>query len=175
MHGETDISSPALGKTKGRIHLKTLTEIRTACARMASQATRELRIFSRDLDAPLYDHLDFLEPVRRLALLNPRAPVQILLFDPESAIRSENRLIELARQLTSRIQIRCVPAEFQHRTQVYLLADDQGYLLRQVAEVFEATADFAAPRKVRRTRKAFERAWERSEEPLEFRSFGRGI
>jgi len=171
----TNLSVHILGETAGPVHLETRSEIRTACTLMAAQANRELRIFSRDLDAPLYDQIDFLESIRRLALRNPHTPVRILLFDVELAIRKGYRLIELARKLTSRIQIRHVPAEFHHHTHAYLLADDRGYVLRRLADVLEATADFAAPMEVRRMREQFEHLWERSEEPREIRVFPRGL
>lgn len=171
----TDLSKQTLGETAGPVHLQDRASIHAACVLMATQTTRELRIFSRDLDAPLYDYRDFLEPVRRLALRSTHSPVQILLHDAEPPARKRHRLIELAHQLTSRIQIRRIPAEYHHQTEVYLLADDKGYVSRSFAEVFDATADFCAPTQVRRMRERFEHIWERSEEPLELRVFGRGL
>ena len=165
----TDLTDRILDQTAGPVHLQDRTEIRTAGILMASQAERELRIFSRDLDAPLYDCRDFLEPVRRLALRSTHSPVQILLQDAEPAVRKGHRLIELAHQLSSRIHIRRIPAEYRRHTEAYLLADNKGYVSRSLAEVFEATADFNAPMQVRRMHEQFEHIWERSEEPLELR------
>jgi hypothetical protein len=137
---------------------------------MAGQATRELAIFSRDLDASLYDSQDFLEPLRQLALQGgPRVPVRVLLFDPEPAVRSGHRLVELARQHTSHVQIRGVPAEFSRHTEAYLLADDSGYILRRLADVFEGNADYNAPATVRRLREQFDHIWERGEALPELR------
>ena len=142
---------------------------------MAAQATRRVRILSHDMDAALYDRLDFLGSVRRLALTHPRAPVQILVFDAGSAVRSGHRLIELARQLSSRIAIRRIPAESHQQTEAYLLADESGYVLRHQPDLFEGTADFAAPTSVRRMLEQFEQHWERSDEPPELRTFARGL
>ena len=175
MDRELDLTERVLGRTSGVVHLGDRSAVRTACVLMASQATRELCIFSRDLDAPVYDHTDFLESVRRMALCNPRSLVEILLFDAEPALRQGNRLIELSRQLPSRIQIRRVPEELRHRVAAYLLADGKGYVLRPFAEVLEGTADFAAPMQVRHLRAEFEQVWERSSQPTEVVAFGRGL
>jgi len=175
MNPDTNLSQRILGETAGPVHLETRAEIRTASTLMAGQISRNLRIFSRDLDAPLYDHAYFLESVRRLALRNPHTPVRVLVFSAEAAVRKGHRLVGLAQKLTSRIQIRRIPPEFHHHTQAYLLADDGGYVLRKLADVFEATADFAAPMEVRRMHEQFEHLWERSEEPHEIRVFGRGL
>ena len=142
---------------------------------MAAQATQGLRIFSRDLDAALYDHDEFLESARRLALHNPRSPIQILLVDTEPALHQGNRLIELARQVPSRMEIRCVPTEFHDHHEAFLIVDDEGYVLRPVAEVFEGHADFSSPRQVRYLHNEFEYIWERSTRPIELITFGRGL
>lgn len=164
-----------LGETAGPVRLESPGEMRSTSALMAGQAIRELRIFSRDLDAALYDQYEFLESVRRLALANPRAPVHILVVDAAPAVRRGHRLLELARQLSSRIAIRRIPAEFHHHTEAYLLADDQGYVLRSHADLTEGSADFAAPSRVRRLLEQFEHIWDRSAEPPELRTFARGL
>lgn len=175
MNPATDMTDRVLGESAGTIRLESRAEVRAACSLMAAQVTRELCIFSHDLDAPLYDHSDFLKTVRGVALRSPRALVHVLLFDPEPPVRKCHRIVELARQLSSRIHIRRVPEELQNHTQTYLLADDRGYVLRPLADVFEGTADFSAPLEVRRMREQFEQIWQRSEEPIELRAFGRGL
>ena len=159
MSRNVDLSQYMLGETSGSLELRTLTAIRTAGIHMASQAARELRLFSHDLDAALYDNREFLDHVHRIAVGGGEIPVRILLVNAEPATRNGHRLIEVARHLTSKIQIRGVPAEFAHRTDAYLLADDRGYLLRPLANVLDATADFNAPAEVRRLHKAFDEIW----------------
>lgn len=164
-----DVSSCILGETAGPILLHGQSAIRSAIARMADQARRELWIFSHDLDAPLYDQEPFLDSVRRTALRSADRPVRVLLYEAEPAVRNGHRLIELARHLSSRIGIRRVPTELQQRTEAYLLADGRGYLLRRLADVYEATADFHAPLEARRLREQFEGIWEVAEADPELR------
>lgn len=175
MNAEPELLERTLGKTGGAIQLKGQIALRAASALMAAQATRRVRIMSRDMDAALYDRLDFLDSVRRLALTHPRSPVQILVYDAGTAARSGHRLIELARQISSRIAIRRIPAEFHHQPRAYLLVDESGYVLRHQPDLFEGTADFSAPTAVRRMLAEFEQHWDRSDEPSELRTFARGL
>ena len=158
-----------LGETAGPLALHGQSAVRAAGIGMAEQARRELLIFSHDLDAPLYDQEPFLDSVRRTALQSADTPVRVLLYEAEPAVRSGHRLIELARHLSSRIGIRRVPTELQQRTEAYLLADGRGYLLRRLADVYEATADFHAPLEARRLREQFEGIWEVAEADPELR------
>lgn len=154
-----NISHCILGETSGAIELHTQSALRAAGIHMASQAQRELRLLSHDLDPELYDTREFLEQIQRVAIHGREIPVSILLFDAEPAVRKGHRLIEAARHMTSRIQIRQVPTDFQRHTEAYLLADDKGYVLRRIAGSHEGTADFNAPLEVRHFLERFDRMW----------------
>lgn len=165
----SDLSDRILGETPGPLRLPDPNAIRAAASHMIHQATREGWIFSHDLDAPLYDNHDFLEGIRRLALRGPHVPVRVLLFDAEPAVRKGHRLIELARRLTSRIQIRRIPPELNRHTEAFLLADGRGYVLRPRADVYAGTADFDAPLEARRLRELFDNIWALSDIHQELR------
>lgn len=154
-----DLSDRVLGVSAGELPLPGRAAIRDAGLLIATQAARELRIFGRDLDALLYDQPDFLAAVRRLSLTRRDYPVRVLVLDVRAAVRQGHRLIELARQLTSKVAIRRIPEDCEPRTEAYLLADDRGYVLRPMAEVWEGTADFNDPLKVRLLGAEFERLW----------------
>jgi predicted GNAT family N-acyltransferase len=155
----TDLSDRILGETSGSVELRTRDAIRAAGVLMTTQTHRELRLLSHDLDPDLYDNRGFLQGVRRIALQGRGTPVRILLFHAEPAIRKGHRLIEAARHLSSKIQIRRVPVDFQRHNEAYLLADDRGYVLRRLAAAYEATADFNNPKAVRRLGEKFDQIW----------------
>lgn len=159
MSQDPDLSQYVLGEISGSLELHTLTAIRAAGIHMVRQAARYLRLFSHDLDAALYDDRAFLDEVHRIAIGGGEIPVRVLLIDAEPAIRNGHRLIEMARHLTSRIQIRAVPAQFAHANEAYLLVDDCAYVQRPLATLYEGTADFNAPGEVRRMHKAFDAIW----------------
>jgi len=152
-------SGHVLGQDAGIIELSSREAIRQTCLQLAVQTRRVLRLFSQDLEAELYDNEAFLEAVRQIALRGHEVPVRVLLADAEPAVHGGHRLIEIARTLTSKVQIRKVPEEFNRQKEAYLLADDLGYLQRRLADVYEAKADFKAPGTVRRLSEQFDNAW----------------
>jgi hypothetical protein len=154
------LADRVLGESSGSVALDGREAVHRASVQMAAQAHRELRLFSHDLDPDLYDNRGFLDAVRRVALHGRGTPVRILLFHAEPAIRRGHRLIEAARHLSSKIQIHRVPVDFQRNTEAYLLADDRGYVLRRLADTYEAKADFNDPKEVRRLSERFDHIWE---------------
>ena len=78
-------------------------------------------------------------------------------------MKYNHRLLELARRLTSRIELRRPIAEYSERGDEYLLADGSGYLYRERAGEYEVSADFHAPLETRRLQEQFHEAWEHSQ------------
>jgi len=156
-----DVQTRLLGQTADLLTIDEPRVLRHAAAALAKQARRELRVLTPDLEPVLYDHQPFLEQVTRLALeRRGRLPVRILLIDEGPAVRRGHRLIELARKLSSSVEIRAVPAELAEQADHYLLADDAGYCLRRYAAPRSALVDFNDPRTVRRIQREFEQIWE---------------
>ncbi len=153
----------------GPLVLTARAAIRGACLGLAQGARRELLIFSRDLDPDLYDQGPFLDEVQRIALATPHLPVRALVREPRVPAMAGHRLIELARQLASRIAIRRVGEDFRDRLDAFLIADARGYCLRRQADRPEALVEYAAPAEARRLRAEYERIWEQSDADTELR------
>lgn len=154
---------------KGPLALTNRAAIRDVSLRLAEQARREILILSHDLDPGYYDRQPFLDALRRLALAAPHHPVRALVFEPRAPVTRGHRLIALARQLSSRIEIRRVGDDFRDRPDAFLIADGRGYCLRRLADAQEAVADLDAPREARLLRAEFEHIWEHSDESIELR------
>ncbi len=144
----------------GPQELQNCDAIRQGCLTLAQSTRRSLRILSRDLEPEFYDNGAFLEAVRQVALSGYGVPVRILLVDAVPAVRNGHRLIEMARLLSSLVQIRKVPEEYDVQPETYLLSDENGYLLRCRPEEFRATAHFRDPRRVRLLGRRFEEIWD---------------
>lgn len=153
----------------GRLRLEGRQAIRRASTELARQARRELVIFSRDLDPRYYDDQPFLGEIQRLALERPQLPVRALVMEPRAPISQGHRLIELARRLSSRIQIRKVGADDRDRIDAFLVADRRGYCLRPLADQREAFHAPDSPAEARRLCADFERMWELAEPDTELR------
>ena len=95
--------------------------------------------------------------------------VHILLQDGRSAVQNGNRLIELSRRLSSRIQIRRPPAQYRGYSETFLLADDAGFLHRPLYTRYEGNASFNNPGITRRLKQYFLQVWEHSQPDTEMR------
>ncbi len=140
--------------------LRDLTNIRRVSLQLASQARKHLSIFTPDLEPALYDQQKCLDALTKLALSSARAQIRILLVNPDTAVKQGHRLIELARRLTSRFEIRCPGEDFKDEGMNFLLADGLGYVYREPGRPHQARACFNQPREVQRLQGYFDEIWE---------------
>jgi hypothetical protein len=93
----------------------------------------------------------------------------VVLHLQESAIRVRNahthchKLLELARRLDSKIEIRRVPGELATDRASFVLADEQGYFLLPDHREYQAMANAFDPVQVERLAERFSYLWDRSE------------
>jgi len=169
MNLESLIETRHLGRDPGLITLERSAENRLVCAHMAGQARHELCLFSRDLDKAIYDHVPFLDAVKALALHSRTSRIRILLQDHERVIKQGHRLIELMRQLSSSAEIRVPQGDWLSHAENFLLADRYGYVHRELASRYEATADYHAPLEVLHMQNRFDEIWESAQVDSELR------
>lgn len=158
-----------LGETGGPRHLDRPSVCARAAAVMASQARRELRIFTADLQAAIYDQQPFLDALTNLVIGSSHSGIRILIKDSGPAVRNGHRLIELARRLSSSIEIRRIHPDYQEHAQSFLAADELGVIRSDPADPREFVADFHATLEARRLGEFFDEVWERSEPDPELR------
>ena len=152
-----------LGESDNEIELETRAETQHAVDLMVKQTTDSLNIFSRELDAALYDRPEFLAALNHLCTDYRNATVRILSQNPKVAVGQGHRLIELSRKLASSIEIRHVHADYRYYNEAFLIADACGLVHRTFADRFEGTANFNDPVKAQRRLDFFTEVWERSE------------
>jgi hypothetical protein len=158
-----------LGISNMEIELTTRGETRHATELMVQQCLSTLEIFTRDLDAPLYDQEPFLQALSALCLGNRKARIRILVQDPTPAVKRSHRLIELSRRLSSSIELRQPHPDYRHHNEAFLIADSCGLIHRSLADRYEGTANFYDPVTAQRKLDFFSEVWERSEAHPEFR------
>ena len=158
-----------LGVSDLEIELTTRAEARYASDLMAQQAQSGIEIFSRDLDPFLFDREPFLDALSSLCQRNRKAHIRCLVQDPAAPVKRNHRLIELARRLSSSIELRQPHPDYRHYNEAFLLADNCGLIHRSLADQFEGTANFYAPVEAQRKQDFFTEVWERSETHPEFR------
>ncbi len=149
-----------LGSDAGHIFIEDRAGNRAVCAHMLAQARRELRLLSRELDKPIFDQADFLSALKDLAVRSHQTRIRILLQDHAQVVGQGHRIIELARRLTSSIEIRIPSEEWLDYPKNFMLVDQHGYVHRELATRYEATADYHAPLRVQKLRARFDGIWD---------------
>jgi hypothetical protein len=158
-----------LGETAGDYALESRDDNRQAAALLVGQARRQVELFSPDLEPALYDQTPFIDALTRLCLSSPRARVRVLAKDFDRAVKDGHRLVELARRLSSYVELRKVHSDYQENNEAFLLVDDYGRLHRRHSPRFEGSFSCKAPLEVRRLRAFFDEVWERSEPVADLR------
>lgn len=112
--------------------------IRDAGIELVGAARRSVHIYSRDLDPHLYDNSGFLEAMTRFLTGHPRAEARVIVQQPAKAVRDDNRLIDLARRLSSRFEIREPGPQHREYNAAFLVVDAGAVLYRELGDRFEA-------------------------------------
>jgi hypothetical protein len=152
-----------LGSTDVDLRVASSTDNRHAALALTEQAKRSLHIFTRDLDAPVYDQTPFIQAVSALATRSRYSRIQILVQNTERAIKNGHRLIELSRRLSSFIELRKPHHDYREYNQTFLIADEVGLLRRPIADRYDGTLNFKAPLAAREYVDFFNQVWERSD------------
>ena len=144
--------------------LDTAGENREAVITLAGQARFSIRLFSRDLDARVFDNPDFERCLFDLARTHSNADIRILVTDSSQAVSRGHCLIRLAQRLTSSVRIH-KPAR-QHRGELatFMVVDDTGLLHRPrtTSTSYDAILNVYAPKRAGELRDYFDAMWEMS-------------
>ena len=148
-------------------------EVRELCAQVITRARREIRVFTRDLEATLYAHPAIVEAMRAFATSGRGPQVRILVVEPERLHAEGHALLPLAQRLSSVFALRTpVDPEDRQAAESYLVADEAAYVFRPLATRFEGSACLDGPARARQLAQAFDRRWERARELTELRALG---
>jgi hypothetical protein len=150
--------------------LSTLEEYRAAVAELATRAERSLSIYTPDLEPQLYDQDCFLEPMKRLVLARRHARLRVLISDPARVSREGNRFMQMARRLTSYIDLRNVSPEYRGNPCSFIVADDKAIAYRQQCSRWEGIVEFNDASVVRRHLAYFDEVWAESQIQPELRA-----
>lgn len=139
--------------------IKTRRENIDATLALATQCQRTIAIASRDLDPFVYDRSDLFDALKILMLSNHRASIRILVFEPELIIRRGHRLIDLARRMSSYMEMRKSAAEYRFFNEAWFIADETAYICRESALRYEGRINFNDRREAQVLLEAFNNMW----------------
>ncbi|MGA7802386.1 MAG: acyltransferase [Gammaproteobacteria bacterium] len=151
-----------LGESSQTLPLESWADNRAAALSLVGQARRTLDIFTFDLEPSVYDHPPLLDAIRALALRSRHSRVRVLVKDSRRAVKDGHRLVDLARNLSTFIQIRKAHDDVRDFAEAFLIADAVGTLHRTLATRYEGSARFRAGLHARQLTQWFNEVWERS-------------
>lgn len=159
---DIDLAGIRLGADAREFRLQTRADNQQLAAALVSQAVRSLEIFSRDLEAETYDQPAFLEGVKALALRSPHVRIRILMQNPSRVVRDGHRLVEMARRLSSFIEIRRPSHDYREYSEAFMIVDGTGVLHRRLADRYEGLGSFRQPLRARELANFFDEVWQRA-------------
>lgn len=144
-----------------------------ATTAVVTQARRQLRIYSRELDPGLLDDAAVLGALRRFATGNSGGEIRILLQHATTVQHALAPLLTLAQRLPSMFAFREVrePVDKAYAS-AFIANDGSGYYFRTLGHRFDGETDLDGAGRARQLREEFGRFWERARPCTEFRALG---
>ena len=131
--------------------------------------SRTVRIYSQELDHSLFDRTDVTDALSTFVRHGPPARLLILIHSSSSIVSRGHQLLELARRLDSKVEIRKVPGELATDRASFVLADERGYFLLPDHREYQAVANAFDPVQSERLAERFDYLWQRSESDPDLR------
>jgi hypothetical protein len=153
-----------LGEHNEEIQLDTASENRATVISLAEQARSSLVLYTRDLDARVFDNADLERCLFNLARTHRSTRIRILVADSSQAVNRGHRLIRLAQKLTSSVLIHNPAREHRGEIATFMVVDGIGLLHRPrtTSNNYDAIANFKAPQRAGELNDYFDEMWERS-------------
>ncbi|MEZ5557403.1 MAG: GNAT family N-acetyltransferase [Pseudomonadales bacterium] len=127
-----------------------------------TQPRRHLQLLSQTLDHSLFDQPAVVDALSRFVRSGPPATLRVLVYDTSLMVSRGHRLLELARRLDSKIDIRRVPDELQTRDDSFATWDATGYWLMPDHRDYTCLCNAYDPVQAARFGEQFTYLWERS-------------
>ena len=118
------------GNSENDIQLDNADDTREAIIQLSSTALRSIKIFTPDFEHDLYDNDELRKALLQFTRGNRHAQIQILVSDLSKAIHYGHRLIRLAQQLTSVMQIKNTPEDYQDTNIGFILIDQTSFIFK---------------------------------------------
>ena len=157
-----ELDGLVLGESSEILHTSSSEEVTQATLALTIQARRSLDIFTQYLDQRIYNSIELYDAVLKLATRSRYAMVRILVQDSMPVAKSGNRLVELSYRISSRLQIRKPPANYEDFKEDFVLADGRGLMRRVNPNRYEGEFCFNATTRARQIEKFFDDCWEHS-------------
>jgi len=137
-------------------------EFRAAVVDIVARADRTLAIVTTNLEPEIYEHVEFLDTVKRFVLAKSFARIRVLITQPERAMKAGNQFVQMGQRLNSYIEFRTLPQALRPVTEVFCIADGDAIVYRAHSASAEGMVAANAPEIARRYLARFEELWQES-------------
>lgn len=143
--------------------LDSLQDFQDQSLKLLSQSRRSIAILSRDLDAPIYGTLEFVQAISNFVRSSRNAQVQILVKDTKPLVETGHKLAKLHQRLSSKILLRKLTVEPQNTDMGFMLCDTDALLYKNDDAIYKGFANFDGAVEVKRLRESFDYIWQYGE------------
>jgi predicted GNAT family N-acyltransferase len=145
-------------------------ECREGIAASVQWAKRKVRIYSQGLDHTLFDDRAVIAALSTFIRRGPPTKLQILVHSTHLIVGRGHRLLELARHLDSKIDIRRVPSDISQDPHSCVTCDQHGFFLLPDYREYQGFANRYDPVQTTRLADRFDYLWRRSQSDPELRT-----
>ena len=151
-----------LGVDKELLYLRDTEAFCEVVLSMSQQAHQHIRLFSRDLDRRIFGSEEVVDAFTQLATSSSRAYIQILIQNSSDLVHHSHRMLDLARRISSHIEIRVTDIMHKNILENFYLFDEEGWVKRTHPNEHVGEADFHDARGVRNFEHRFKNMWGRA-------------
>jgi predicted GNAT family N-acyltransferase len=138
--------------------------------KLIAATRRELCIYTRDLDAALFDQETVLDALKQLSISGRGVSIRIIVQEPRVPAQRGHRLIALSQRMPSVFALRTPTQDEDLKyPSAFVVNDMRGFYFRTLGSRFEGEAVNYAPGQHAQYLDFFNRVWERSEPSEELR------
>jgi len=119
------------GNIENDISIDNIEQTREEILKITKTALRSIKIFTPNLERDLYNNNDFREALLNFCRGNRHAKIQLLSADTSHGVQYGHQLIRLAKKITSSMQIRNTPEEYQEEKISFILIDKSDFIFKQ--------------------------------------------
>ncbi len=142
------------------ILLNELTDFQGHALKAVRDGRRQLCMLSETLDAAVYDTDEFRDAIRIFITRDRYAQARFLVKDTRPMTEHGHRLLQLARRLGERIEIRRLTISPQNNNHAWLIVDDATLLYKHDESTYQGYFDHAATSKCRLLLEEFNHLWD---------------
>jgi hypothetical protein len=167
-----DLNDKILGTSSDRLDCGSSADLHALAIALTRQCRRTLDICGRQLDPVALDHADLYDAVQTLTQRSRYSRIRLLVLQPELLYTRAHHLLRLAHMLPTFVHVRVPGSDHNDFNEAMLIADETGYIHRQLSDRYDGVASFNDRLNARDLTRRFDVIWEHGEIDQNFRRLG---